>query len=130
MATIAEFPSSRHLQGQYQNDLSGLLFDNDSPDKFKIPGDYLLEKFFQINTKRSKWVNLSVLFSMIVVYRLIFFIMIKISEDVTPWVRGYIARRRYHQKKSGAARSGEVPMNGVNRTLSLREYATDPAGGK
>ncbi|CAA6655701.1 unnamed protein product [Spirodela intermedia] len=115
------------LQGQYQNDLSGLLFDNDSPDKFKIPGEYVLEKFFQINTNRSKWVNLSVLFSMIIVYRLLFFIMIKISEDVTPWVRGYIARRRFQRKRTGP---GEVPMNGVNRTLSLREYATAPAGGK
>ncbi|RVW25932.1 ABC transporter G family member 11 [Vitis vinifera] len=36
------------------------------------------------NVKRSKWIDLSVIFSMIVVYRIIFFIMIKINEDVTP----------------------------------------------
>ncbi|RVW69980.1 ABC transporter G family member 11 [Vitis vinifera] len=83
------------LQGQYQNDLKGLMFDNQTPNGLpKIPGDYILENVFQINVKRSKWIDLSVIFSMIVVYRIIFFIMIKINEDVTPWVRGYIARRK------------------------------------
>nr|TKS00825.1 hypothetical protein D5086_0000179690 [Populus alba] len=37
------------LQGQYQNDLKGLLFDNQSPDLPKIPGEYILENIFQID---------------------------------------------------------------------------------
>ncbi|KAL3567204.1 hypothetical protein D5086_032619 [Populus alba] len=43
------------LQGQYQNDLKGLLFDNQSPDLPKIPGEYILENIFQIDVHRSKW---------------------------------------------------------------------------
>ncbi|KAJ6839413.1 ABC transporter G family member 11-like [Iris pallida] len=110
------------LQGQYQNDLHGLMFDSQSPDLPKIPGDYVLEYVFQINVNRSKWLDLTVLFSMIVAYRIIFFVMIKISEDVTPWIRGYIARRRLKSKNPAVASS----VNLVNRTPSLRAYVAEP----
>lgn len=86
------------LQGQYQNDLMGLEFDNSAPGLPKIPGEFILEQIFQIDLHRSKWVDVSVIFVMIIAYRIIFFIMIKINEDVTPWIRGYIARRKMQQK--------------------------------
>ncbi|XP_006347487.1 ABC transporter G family member 11-like [Solanum tuberosum] len=85
------------IQGQYKNHLKGLVFDNQSPDLPKITGEYALKQTFQIHVERSKWVDLSVIFSMIIIYRVIFFIMIKINEDVTPWLRGYIARRKMQQ---------------------------------
>jgi hypothetical protein len=105
------------LQGQYQNDLVGLVFDNQDDELPKIPGEYILENVFQIDVSRSKWLDLSVLFSMIVIYRLLFFAMIKVSEDVTPWVRGYIARRRVQHKHREA----------VVRSPSLRGYVVDAA---
>lgn len=108
------------MQGQYQNDLKGLVFDNQTPDLPKIPGEYVLEKVFQIDINRSKWIDLSVLFAMIIIYRLIFFIMIKISEDVTPWVRGYIARRRLQSKER--IRNGS---SDIGRTPSLRAYVVE-----
>lgn len=108
------------LQGQYQNDLRGLVFDNQTPDLPKIHGEYILEYVFQIDVRRSKWVNLSVLFSMIVIYRLIFLIMIKVNEDVTPWVRGYIARRRI-QQKNGDQNTMVVPDR-LSHSPSLRTY--------
>lgn len=108
------------LQGQYQNDLKGLIFDNQTPDLPKIPGEYILENVFQININRSKWIDLSVLFAMIVAYRLIFFIMIKVSEDVTPWVRGFIARRRLQSKEK--IRNGAAD---IGRTPSLRAYVVE-----
>ncbi|KAF1886548.1 hypothetical protein Lal_00045781 [Lupinus albus] len=108
------------LQGQYQNDLRGLIFDNQTPDLPKIPGEYILEYVFQIDVKRSKWIDLSVILSMIVIYRIIFFIMIKINEDVTPWVRGYLARRRM-QQKSGAQNTTIAP-DVLTQSPSLRAY--------
>ncbi|KAM6578703.1 hypothetical protein CsatB_030540 [Cannabis sativa] len=107
------------LQGQYQNDLAGLMFDNQTPDEPKISGEFILENIFQIDTNRSKWVDLSVLFSMIVIYRVIFFFMIKINEDVTPWVRGYVARRVMQQK------IGNRSPEGLTQSPSLRNYATN-----
>lgn len=117
-------------QGQYQNDLKGLMFDNQTPNGLpKIPGDYILENVFQINVKRSKWIDLSVIFSMIVVYRIIFFIMIKINEDVTPWVRGYIARRRMQQKNGNQTTT--IAPDGLTQSPSLRSYvATTGTGSK
>ncbi|KAB2630225.1 ABC transporter G family member 11 [Pyrus ussuriensis x Pyrus communis] len=109
------------LQGQYQNDLSGLLFDNDTPDHLpKIPGEYILENVFQINTARSKWIDLSVILSMTVVYRIIFFIMIKFSEDVTPWIRGCMARRRMQQKNGN--QNTTIAPDGLTQSPSLRSY--------
>uniref|UniRef100_A0A7N0VMG2 ABC transporter domain-containing protein n=1 Tax=Kalanchoe fedtschenkoi TaxID=63787 RepID=A0A7N0VMG2_KALFE len=105
------------LQGQYQNDLRGLLFDNQKPDMFKIPGEYILEYVFQIDLHRSKWVNLSVLFCMIIIYRIIFFVMIKMNEDVTPWFRGYLARRRMKGTQSHIVAPG-----GLTQSPSLRAY--------
>ncbi|XP_027358616.1 ABC transporter G family member 11 [Abrus precatorius] len=111
------------LQGQYQNDLRGLVFDNQTPDLPRIPGEYILEKVFQIDVNRSKWIDLSVIFSMIVIYRIIFFIMIKINEDVTPWVRGYIARRRM-QQKSGTQNTTIAP-DVLTQSPSLRTYVAN-----
>ncbi|PIN10612.1 Transporter, ABC superfamily (Breast cancer resistance protein) [Handroanthus impetiginosus] len=118
------------LQGQYQNDLKGLIFDNQSPDLPKIPGEYILENVFQIDVHRSKWIDLSVLFSMIIIYRIIFFIMIKVNEDVTPWVRGYIARRRIQQKN--ANQNTTVTPFTLTQSPSLRNYVQNraPAAGK
>lgn len=102
--------------------MRGLIFDNQTPDLPKIPGEYILEKVFQIDVNRSKWINLSVIFSMIVIYRIIFFIMIKVNEDVTPWIRGYLARRRM-QQKSGAQNTTIAP-DVLTQSPSLRTYVS------
>ena len=63
-----------------------------------------------------------VLFSMVVIYRLLFFIMIKVNEDVTPWIRGYIARRSLRHKKNSRQHAS---ADHVNRTPSLRVYVVE-----
>eukprot|EP01018_Ginkgo_biloba_P024234 Gb_41809 [translate_table: standard] len=100
------------LQGQYQNDLLGLEFDNQAAFLPKISGEYVVTNVFQIDINRSKWWDLSVILSMIIIYRIIFFIMIKINEDVTPWIRGYIARRTLNKKQNGFVQpvKGTSPM--------------------
>ncbi|AAF97264.1 Contains similarity to ATP dependent transmembrane transporter protein (wh3) from Bombyx mori gb/AF229609 and contains an ABC transporter PF/00005 domain. ESTs gb/Z18062, gb/AI999375, gb/N96732, gb/F14058, gb/AV528782, gb/AV559526, gb/AV556190, gb/AV562800, gb/AV559560, gb/AV523165, gb/AV565094, gb/AV566285 come from this gene [Arabidopsis thaliana] len=114
------------LQGQYQNDLRGLTFDSQG-SAFKIPGEYVLENVFQIDLHRSKWINLSVILSMIIIYRIIFFIMIKTNEDVTPWVRGYIARRRMKQKNG--TQNTTVAPDGLTQSPSLRNYIATRTDG-
>ncbi|PON89547.1 ABC transporter-like [Trema orientale] len=111
------------LQGQYQNDLMGLMFDNQTPDLPKISGEFILENIFQIDINRSKWVDLSVILSMIVIYRLIFFVMIKINEDVTPWARGYVARRAMQQKIGN--QSAVASPEGLTQSPSLRNYVNN-----
>ncbi|MCE3051254.1 hypothetical protein HAX54_049239 [Datura stramonium] len=70
-----------------------------SPDLPKIPGEFILEQIFQIDLK-DQWVDVSVIFVMIITYRIIFFIMIKINEDVTPWIK-------LHCQKKNAAEEWE-----------------------
>lgn len=101
----------------------GLMFDNQTPDLPKISGEFILENIFQIDIHRSKWVDVSVIFSMIVIYRIIFFIMIKINEDVTPWVRGYIARRVMQQKNK--SQGATASPNGLAQSPSLRNYVAN-----
>lgn len=108
------------LQGQYQNDLMGLEFDNSAPGLPKIPGEFILEQIFQIDLHRSKWVDVSVIFVMIIAYRVIFFIVIKINEDVTPWIRGYIARRKMQQKNGNQKQT--IAPYGLTQSPSLRAY--------
>lgn len=111
-------------QGQYQNDLKGLFFDNQIPGLPKISGEYVLMNVFQINVHRSKWLDLSVLFCMIIIYRVLFFVMIKISEDISPWIRGYIARRKAQMKSDQISSS----LNHLaNRTPSFSNYVTNLA---
>lgn len=126
-AKMVQWQTMKTLQGQYQNDLEGLLFDNQSPELPKIPGEYILENVFQINVHRSKWVDLSVILSMIIIYRIIFFIMIKINEDVTPWLRGYIARRRMQQKNGN--QNTTVAPDGLTQSPSLRTYVANRTTG-
>ena len=100
--------------------MKGLVFDNQYPDQPRIPGDFILKYIFQINVNRSKWIDLSVIFSMIFIYRSLFFLMIKINEDVLPWIRGNIARKRMQNK---------APSSTFGKTPSLRGYVVDPELG-
>ena len=79
------------MQGQYKNDFKGLMFNDISSDKPKLSGEFILENIFEVDIYRSKWMDLSVIFSMTIIYRLVFFMVIKANEDIVPWIRRYIA---------------------------------------
>ncbi|CAM6104027.1 unnamed protein product [Calypogeia fissa] len=95
------------LQGEYQNDFLGLTFSNVSPSLPPLTGEYILKNTYQIDLSRNKWWNLLVLFTMSILYRLIFYTLIRFSESVMPAIRAYIATRMYawHLKSCG------VPIN-------------------
>lgn len=76
----------------------------------KTPGEHILENVFQIDLELSKWVDLRVLFSMIVVYQIMPFVMIKINEDVTPWVWGYTSHGGGYSRRTGASSRLSHPM--------------------
>lgn len=99
------------------------MFDNQTPDLPKIPGEYVLENVFQIDVNRSKWVDLAVIFSMIIIYRIIFFIMIKVNEDVTPWLRGYVASRKLRHKTNLEKQRSARELS--SRAPSLKGYVAE-----
>ena len=97
------FPTSVYVntfsngQGQYQNDLHGMIFKDQYGQN--ISGDEVLTEMFQIDTNRSKWSDLSVIISMTFIYRIIFFVLIKLNEEIIPWMRGYLAKKALSRKR-------------------------------
>ncbi|KAH7315358.1 hypothetical protein KP509_21G046300 [Ceratopteris richardii] len=70
------------LQGMYQNDFLGVNFQSTTLPGPSIPGRFILKNMYQIDLSRSKWWDLFVLIAMVVGYRLLFVVMIKLSEVI------------------------------------------------
>ncbi|CAM6119818.1 unnamed protein product [Calypogeia fissa] len=72
------------LQGMYQNDFLGLEFTNIKIGGKvmgpPISGQYVLEQNYQIDLGRGKWMDLGAIAIMCVGYRIIFFLLIKLTE--------------------------------------------------
>ncbi|KAM5576933.1 ABC transporter G family member 1 [Rosa sericea] len=74
------------FQGMFKNEFEGTTFPND--DQLRIGnskwlgGDSILRDIWQVEMGYSKWVDLGVLLGMIVLYRALFFVIIKITEKM------------------------------------------------
>ncbi|KAH9548978.1 hypothetical protein CY35_11G116400 [Sphagnum magellanicum] len=98
------------LQGMYKNDFLGLTFKNFVLDGVAvgpdIPGSYVVEQIYGIQTKRGKWADFWILFGMIFAYRLIFFVCIKLKENLGPMIRSLLTQ--YRTNKRLARRPSEL----------------------
>jgi len=71
------------VQGLYKNEFMGLSFPSDQLVESKnatISGIQVLNKL-QVETGYSKWVNIAILCGMMVIYRMMFFAIVKITEE-------------------------------------------------
>lgn len=75
-------------QGFYKNEFMGLTFPNNN-HAGTITGGEILRDYWQVETGYSKWVDLAVLFGMVIFYRLLFLAIVKITEKVKPMVKGF-----------------------------------------
>ncbi|KAF2283964.1 hypothetical protein GH714_017644 [Hevea brasiliensis] len=75
-------------QGFYKNEFEGLTFPNNqvggSPT---ITGEEILRNIWQVEMSYSKWIDIAILFGMVVLYRLMFLGIIKIIEKVKPIIK-------------------------------------------
>ncbi|XP_073003048.1 ABC transporter G family member 1-like [Typha latifolia] len=75
-------------QGFYKNEFLGLTFPNtQAGGPTVIAGDEILRDIWQVEMY-SKWIDLAVLFGMVILYRVIFLVIVKITEKVKPMMRG------------------------------------------
>ncbi|KAL3698082.1 hypothetical protein R1sor_012158 [Riccia sorocarpa] len=78
-------------QGVYENDFLELEFTNTKIDGVvqgpPVRGEDILRSTYQIDLSRSKWVNFAVIAGMVVLYRILFFLIIKLSENLLPYLR-------------------------------------------
>lgn len=72
------------LQGLYKNEFEGLKFPEYSGGPPTIDGGMILKSVLHIEMRYSKWIDLGILFGMVVAYRITLFCTIKIIERVTP----------------------------------------------
>jgi hypothetical protein len=76
-------------QGFYKNEFMGLTFpNNQAGGAATITGDEILRDYWQVEMGYSKWVDLAILFGMVILYRVLFLAIMKISEKVKPMVKG------------------------------------------
>ncbi|PNT60606.1 hypothetical protein BRADI_5g02010v3 [Brachypodium distachyon] len=80
-------------QGLYKNEFIGLVFqDLAGARRINITGQYILKNNLQVELGYSKWVDLAILFAMIVIYRVLFLVIIKVSEIAKPMKRCLIVK--------------------------------------
>ncbi|XP_043719163.1 ABC transporter G family member 1-like isoform X1 [Telopea speciosissima] len=77
-------------QGFYKNEFEGLTFPNNQAGGSSsiITGDQILRNIWQVEMGYSKWVDFAILFGMVLLYRFMFFGIIKTIEKVKPIIRG------------------------------------------
>lgn len=78
-------------QGFYKNEFEGLTFPSNNVRGTHISGENILRDTWQMQTGYSKWVDLFVLLGMVVLYRLLFFGIIKTVEKMKPIFRGLLS---------------------------------------
>ncbi|CAN6380897.1 unnamed protein product [Urochloa humidicola] len=78
------------VQGFYKNEFMGLSFPSDQlvESNVTISGVQVLKSNLQVEMGYSKWVNLAILCGMMVLYRLIFFVVVKIADEIGPKLQG------------------------------------------
>ncbi|KAL1833594.1 hypothetical protein ACET3Z_003245 [Daucus carota] len=100
------------FQGFYKNEFLGLTFPNvkvGGPPT--ISGEEILRDIWQVEMEYSKWVNLVILLGMVVLYRLIFFAIIKASEKLKPKIAAYLSSSRTKADDFSTAPSVELGCN-------------------
>jgi hypothetical protein len=77
------------VQGLYKNEFMGLTFPSDQlvQTNVTISGVQVLQEKLEVEMGYSKWVDIVILFGMMVIYRMIFFAVVKIAEEVRPKMR-------------------------------------------
>ncbi|CAN6479944.1 unnamed protein product [Victoria cruziana] len=80
-------------QGFYKNEFEGLTFPNNlAGGPPTITGEQILRDTWQVEMGYSKWVDLAILFGMVILYRVMFLSIIKLTEKMKPVVRGFFSR--------------------------------------
>ncbi|KAJ1271483.1 hypothetical protein BS78_06G130700 [Paspalum vaginatum] len=85
------------LQGFYKNEFLGLVLQNNPvAGGTTITGEQVISELFETEMGHSKWVDFAVLCGMIVVYRLLFLVIIKIVDMIKPIFKGVKVRCPVH----------------------------------
>ncbi|KAL5206535.1 hypothetical protein ABZP36_034744 [Zizania latifolia] len=75
-------------QGFYKNEFLGLTFpSNQAGGAATITGHEILRDYWQVELGYSKWVDLGILCGMVVLYRVLFLLIVKLIENMKPMLQ-------------------------------------------
>ncbi|XP_011097541.1 ABC transporter G family member 11 [Sesamum indicum] len=79
-------------QGFYKNEFEGLNFPNQVQvgGPSTISGDEILRNIWQVEMGYSKWIDLAIILGMVVMYRVMFWGIIKAQEKLKPMIRAFV----------------------------------------
>ncbi|XP_038974877.1 ABC transporter G family member 1-like isoform X1 [Phoenix dactylifera] len=84
-------------QAYYKNEFIGLSLPNiQAGAAATITGEEIVRDFWQMEVGYSKWVDLAILFGMVILYRILFLVIVKTREKVKPMVRAGLNRPPKH----------------------------------
>ncbi|KAJ0714396.1 putative ABC-type xenobiotic transporter [Helianthus annuus] len=109
------------IQGGYKNDLLNLVFDGLVPGDPKITGADVITKLYRLPLSHSKWWDLLAIYVLLVSYRTIFFLILKLKERAMPFFQTIYAKRTLHRLKR---RASFVKFPSSRRYQSLRSLAS------
>ncbi|XP_047044918.1 ABC transporter G family member 12-like [Lolium rigidum] len=75
------------LKGAYKNDLLGLEFEPMTPGGDKLTGEYIITNMMGLSVSYSKWLDLAMIFILLLAYRITFFLVLKVKEAAAPYIR-------------------------------------------
>ncbi|XP_027106241.1 ABC transporter G family member 1 [Coffea arabica] len=74
-------------QGLYKSEFEGRTFYRPGENLPTLSGESILRNTWQVEMTYSKWVDIAILFGMVVVYRSLFWLIVKVGEKVRPVLR-------------------------------------------
>lgn len=117
------------LQGNYKNDLIGMEFDPLVPGEPKLSGEYIIRRIFGISLDHSKWLDLMIVFIILLSYRLLFFLVLKFRERASPLFRMIYAKislqhpkRLSFKRRKPSISSRQPPLH----PMALQEDLSSP----
>jgi len=87
------------MQGSLKNNLIGLTFDPLFPGQPKLKGKDIIRTMFGVPLNHSKWWDLGALFILILFYRVLFLLVLKIRERVLPMFQTIYTKKSLHNLK-------------------------------
>ncbi|KAJ9139657.1 hypothetical protein P3X46_030370 [Hevea brasiliensis] len=111
------------LQGGYKNDFLGLEFEPLLPGEPKLSGEFIVTNVFGVPLDHSKWWDLSVIFLILICYRVLFFVVLKFKERASPIVKDLYSKRTL-QKLEKRPSFRKMPSSASTRHETLHSLAS------
>nr|GMD61757.1 ABC transporter G family member 15-like [Ipomoea batatas] len=107
------------LQGAYKNDMLGLEFDAMNPGDPKLTGEVIMTAVLGLSVSYSKWWDLGAVIAILIGYRLVFYVVLKLRERALPYVYYLRTKTTLHRisKRASFRKTPSFSSSKRHRTL-------------